>query len=87
MNYNVFDPFLARDTWYTSHLLDEIAFYQCLQKVAERPAFSPESMGEYIASAKKGTLEEDYLAQCVQGLVSKAWTVRDYLAVVRREAE
>ena len=87
MNYDVFDPFLARDTWHTSHPLDERAFYRCLQKVVEHPDFSPESMGKYIESAKKRTLEEYYLTQCVQGLVSKAWTVRDYLAVARCEAE
>jgi hypothetical protein len=44
---------------------DDNAFYRCLQKVVEHPDFSPESMGKYIASAKKRTLEEDYLAQCV----------------------
>jgi hypothetical protein len=42
MNYNVFDPFLSRDTWHTFHPLDERMFFQCLHKVVRDPDFSPE---------------------------------------------
>jgi hypothetical protein len=78
MNYNVFDPFLARDTWHTFHPLDEKVFFQCLHKVVHDPEFSPEAMGDYIRNARRID-EESPFAEDVRTLVSKAWTVRSYL--------
>jgi hypothetical protein len=82
MNYDVFDPFLARETWHTSHLLDDKAFYCCLYDVVDLPDFSPETMGKYMRSAKK--IADDHpFVEDVRRLVSKAWTVRDFLAANR----
>jgi hypothetical protein len=52
VNYDVFDSFLARATWHTSHPNDERAFYRCLREVVARPDFSPDSMGEYMRNKK-----------------------------------
>jgi hypothetical protein len=79
MDYGVFDPFLARETWHTSHPLDDKAFYRCLFEVVDLPDFSPETMGEYMRSTKE--ISDDHpFVEDVRRLVRKAWTIRDYLA-------
>jgi len=83
INYNVFDPFVARDTWHTFHPLDERMFFQCLHKVVHDAEFSPEKMGEYIREARK-IGDDSPFVQDVATLVSKAWTVKDYLEAARR---
>jgi hypothetical protein len=82
MNYGVFDPFLARATWHTSHPNDERAFYRCLREVAEHQDFSPDGMGQYMRDSK-GVKSGDYdhpFALRIRDLVEKAWAVREYLA-------
>lgn len=83
MNYVAFDPFLSRETWHTSHPLDDKVFFQCLHKVIDQPDFSPESMGDYIRAAKGVDSYEHHFAQRVRDLVGKAWAVHEYLATVR----
>jgi hypothetical protein len=52
MNYNVFDPFLGRDTWHTKHANDLFVFYRCLQKVIDDPDFNPEHGRIYQSKEK-----------------------------------
>ena len=82
MNYNVFDPFLARDTWHTNHDNDLFAFYRCLQKIIDDPDFSPDGMGEYIKARKNVTTDGHPLAGAVRTLVSNAWAVRNYFTAI-----
>jgi hypothetical protein len=82
VNYDVFDLFLTRATWHTSHPNDERAFYRCLREVVARPDFSPDSMGEYMRN-EKGLKSGDYdhpFADHIRDLVGKAWAIREYLA-------
>lgn len=78
IDHGVFGPFVARDTWHTFHPLDEKVFFQCLHKVVAASDFSPEAMGEYIRETRQ-IAEDSPFVQDVATLVSKAWTVRDYL--------
>jgi hypothetical protein len=79
MNYNVFDPFLACQTWHTSHPLDEQRFFKCLSKVVDHPDFNPESMGDYIRGKQNIDTDEHHFTEAVHDLVRKAWAVYDYL--------
>lgn len=83
MNYNAFDPFLARDTWHTTHALDDGVFYRCLHTVVELPDFSPEEMGNHIRTAKGIDSEDHHFAKRVDDLVGNAWAVREYLRANR----
>jgi hypothetical protein len=79
MNYAVFDPFLARDTWYTRHPTDEQVFFQCLDKVVRRPDFSAEAMGDHFKDAKDVTSDGHQFDEAIKSYVSRAWAVRQYL--------
>ena len=75
--YDVFDKFLSRETWHTTHALDDQAFYVCLQKVVTAPDFSPDTMGEYFRKKKGQAFEHR-----IDDLTSKAWGIREYLQTV-----
>ncbi len=75
--YQIFDPFLMRETWHTSHDFDNKAFYICLERVVTAPAFSPDAMREYFL-AKKGSPFQHR----IDDLTSKAWGIREYLQTV-----
>jgi hypothetical protein len=75
--YSVFDPFLARDTWHTSHSLDDKAFYICLEKVVTAPDFSPDRMRQHFIAEKGETFG------CrIDELTMVAWGIREYLQTV-----
>lgn len=78
--YEAFDKFLARDTWHTSHPLDEREFYRCLHEVVHSPNFNPDQMGEYFRQKK--AVSQDHLnplADAIDRWVGDAWAVRGYL--------
>jgi hypothetical protein len=83
MDYSAFDSFLARDTWHTSHPLDDREFYRCLRTVVELPDFSPDKMGDYIRGVKGVISEDHHFAKRVDDLVGNAWAVQEYLRVNR----
>jgi hypothetical protein len=81
--YEVFDKFLAVDTWHTRHPLDEQRFFIALATVAKNPKFNPDDLGAYIR-AKKGVSrdnEEHPFNFEIDDYVAKAWAVKDYLRV------
>jgi hypothetical protein len=79
IDYRIFDPFLNRDTWHTSHPLDDKAFFRCLRQVVEHPDFNPEAMGEHFRQMKDVDSEDHPFAEQIDDLVRKAWTVREFL--------
>lgn len=82
--YEAFDKFLARDTWHTSHPLDEQVFYRCLHEVIGDEEFSPDEMGDYIREQKGIERDADNpLDEAIDRWVSNAWAVRDYLSATK----
>ena len=82
-NYEVFDPFLERDTWQFPHPLEDRAFYRCLKNVVEQPEFAPEILGDYIRRAKGVDSDDHPFAERISNLVKNARAVREYLAANR----
>lgn len=79
--YEVFDSFLARDTWFKMSDFEEKHFYQRLQMVVRFDEFNPDELGDYIRQ-QKGISREDedqYFNQTVEDIVRRAHAVRDYL--------
>jgi hypothetical protein len=82
--YEVFDRFLATDTWHKCHPNNELRFYQLLHRVVREPAFNPDTMGEYMR--EKFQLSSaydagDYRVKAIDRLTSAAWAVFGYLQV------
>jgi hypothetical protein len=50
-----------------------------LHKIVDLPDFSAEAMGEHMRASKGVDSHEHHYAQRISDLVSKAWTVREYL--------
>ncbi|MCJ9721131.1 hypothetical protein MOV66_04480 [Agrobacterium sp. SHOUNA12C] len=75
--YHVFDPFLARDTWHTSHALDDKVFYICLEKVVTAPGFNPDQMREQFIT-KRGDIFRDR----IDNLTMVAWGIKEYQQAV-----
>ncbi len=78
--YEVFDTFLSRDSWYTSHENDEALFNQALYKVVWREHFSPEQMAAYMRS--KLNIPDDAKSDFEPAIVrlrDKARAVRTFL--------
>ncbi|HLH98754.1 MAG TPA: hypothetical protein VKW08_26895 [Xanthobacteraceae bacterium] len=48
--YEIFDPFIQRETWFTGHANEELVFYTALSKVAWSPEFDPDRMADYFRS-------------------------------------
>ena len=72
--YQVFDAFLARDTWYKFHPNDQELFYIALSQIVHNPDFSPERMGEYMTQQTRGAFSE-----MIRGYTERATVVRNYL--------
>jgi hypothetical protein len=84
--YEVFDSFLATDWWHKHNPSDENMFYQALHKIVHYPAFSADTMGEYMRSKfelSSGYDAEDYRVKSIAKYVTAAWAVRDYFAATR----
>jgi hypothetical protein len=80
--YDVFDRFLATDTWHKDHPSDEMRFYRLLHKVVLNPAFSADTMGGYMR--EKFQLSSsydaaDYRIKAIDRYTTAAWAVFDYL--------
>ena len=79
--YDIFDRFLAIDTWHTNHDNDQSRFYSALSQVIDHPNFNPDRMGEYMRSKKNVDRDaEDGFGPDIDRLVTAAWAVRDYKA-------
>jgi len=80
--YEAMDAFLNVDTWHTNHALDEGRFFVALHRIVEDPHFNADELGVYMR-AKKGVSRDDatkqYLNDVIDGWVSRAWAVRQYL--------
>lgn len=79
--YQAFDDFLAMDTWYTRHPLDEKRFFVALSKVVSDPKFSADELGRYMRQ-KKNVAQDDQQNTFnidIDHYVAAAWAVRDYL--------
>ncbi len=81
MLYEAFDKFLALDTWHTRHPSDQRRFYIALSSVIKDPQFNPDRLGEYIRKKKTVSRDnqEDLLNIAIDGWVTSAWAVKDYL--------
>lgn len=81
--YQVFDAFLATDTWFTGHKNDEDRFYLALQKVVRNEGFNADQMGEYFRQVKGASPDDDdpYFSDKIDELRAKAWAVSDYINV------
>jgi hypothetical protein len=79
--YEVFDSFLAKDTWHTPHPLDRRRFFQALHEVVTDPKFNPDAMANYMRH-KKGVDHDDVdhpLFGAIRRCAADAWAVKDYL--------
>jgi hypothetical protein len=82
--YQVFDGFLAMDTWHTRHALDERRFFEALSSVVKDSNFDPEKMGEYFRQKTRSTIHANDnkhpFEHAIAHYVAAAWAVKDYLA-------
>jgi hypothetical protein len=80
--YEVFDSFLASQTWHRDSVVDRNRFYLALDKVVRDAAFDPEEMGDY-ARATHGIASDcgDDRDNAVARRVTDAWAVRDFLVI------
>jgi hypothetical protein len=84
--YQVFDEFLAIETWHTCHPLDERRFFRALHQVVRNPEFSVEALRRYMLH--KFELSQsydiaDYRAIAIKSYTDQAQTVRDYFEFTR----
>jgi len=78
--YEAFDKFLAVETWYTAHPLDEKRFFKALQPVVRSAEFSPEAMGDYMRQkTQPPNNQENPYDDAIGHYVSAAWAVKEYL--------
>jgi hypothetical protein len=84
--YEVFDTFLAMDTWHTSHPLDDDRFYKALHRIVRDDEFNPDEMGRYLfmKTGVQRDNEEDSRVNSIGRRVSQAWSVKDYLEAMAR---
>jgi len=78
--YEVFDKFLASDTWLNHRPQDEDSFYKALNRIVRNDAFDADDMAEYMfqkANVVPGTDEARTMA--IDRLQQDAWAVRDFL--------
>jgi hypothetical protein len=82
--YQVFDKFLAMETWHTAHDLDGERFYRALGEVVRDKDFSPDQMAAYM-SQKIGVSrgDDNYRADAIERYTSAAWAVRDFLVATK----
>jgi len=82
--YQVFDKFLAVETWHTTHPLDSERFYRALDQVVREENFNADTMARYMRE-KIGVSSDDesYFAAAIRRYSRDAWAVRDYLTAVK----
>ena len=76
--YEVFDPFLASQTWHGTKQADRERFYLALDRVAREAAFDPEEMGDYLRAKLGLPSGDDHDDTAVARRVTDAWAVRDF---------
>jgi len=80
--YEAMDSFLNVGTWHTNHAFDEGRFFVALHRIGKDPTFNADELGAYMRE-KKGISRDDgakeYLNDAIDGWVSRAWAVRQYL--------
>lgn len=81
--YKVFDPFLAADTWHTSHPLDSERFYVALAQLVRNAEFSPDEMRDYMfrQTGVDPDNPEDSRVQAIDERTHEAWAIREFLEV------
>jgi hypothetical protein len=79
--YEVFDNFLATDTWHTTHSNDEHRFYLALDEVVWSGGFSPDKMAEHMRARCKIPPSDDAsgFARSINRLRDNAWAVKDFI--------
>ena len=86
--YQVFDSFLAIDTWASLHPFDEQRFHQALAKVVWSKNFCPDDMAEHFRRIKD-VPEGDYkspVAYAIEVYRGAAWGVVDFIKYNRLSA-
>jgi hypothetical protein len=81
--YEVFDPFLASQTWHRDKDTDRKRFYLALDKIVRDAAFDPEEMGDYARATLDIAPEcgGDDRDSAIARRVTDAWAVRDFLTI------
>lgn len=79
MNYNVFDTFLATETWHTRHPFDEERFFKTLDKIVSHPDFNADQMAEYM----KSKVNNPALEEAIEHYQAAAWAIHGYLKATR----
>ncbi len=83
--YAAFDNFLQTDTWHTTHPMDEKRFIKALAAIVKDRDFNPDEMGNYMRRLTKSPTnveDQDHpYEDAIQRLVTKAWAVKEYLAL------
>jgi hypothetical protein len=79
--YEVFDPFLASQTWHGTKQADRERFYLALDRVAREAAFDPEEMGDYLRAKLGLPSGDDHDDTAVARRVTDAWAVRVFLVI------
>jgi len=83
--YEAFEGFIDDDSthwnWHTNHPNDDERFYLRLNKALQMPDFSPDEMGEHFRQRLQRHTNEpnECLLNRIAELVSKAWTIKEYL--------
>ena len=73
--YEVFDNFLATETWSSTHPLDEKRFDEALNKIIDNEEFSPSRMGDYFFDK----VDNENLAPAIQRYVDRAYIIKEFL--------
>jgi hypothetical protein len=79
--YNVFDNFIAVETWHTRHPLDLGRFYKALNQVVWSDTFNPDQMAHYLRDKRKIPTEDHQsdFARTIDRYRDDAWAVREFL--------
>jgi hypothetical protein len=78
--YDVFDSFLAIDTWHTLQPADQERFFCALRKVINNRNFSPDGLAEHFdRSPARKSLDEDAYLHARDYYVAAAAVVKRYL--------
>lgn len=77
--YDAFDRYLARETWFTGHDLEDREFNACLALVVDHPDFSPEKMGEYMTAHVGHDDKDGVYSKAIDRRIGEAYAIRDFL--------
>jgi hypothetical protein len=77
--YQVFDPYLERETWHADDQAEDQIFYALLAQIIDRPDFDPAAMGDYIRQAKGlSTNSQDPVAGIIENRMRDAQAVQTF---------